>query len=143
METKFKIWIRDERRICRICEFSFNLCCTYISASLFWEILPGHETTNKSIGFPFTNNGTTWQNLDLCLWIQLKYWPNSLVLTFRVEEVAKILKNFTKNVSKAKFISWNDLKYAINASKWKLLANILEIAKNVDLFSALLLLFLH
>ena len=87
-----------------------------LSAPLFWEILPGHETTNKSIGFPFTNNGTIWQNLDLCLWIQLKYWPNSLVLTFRVEEVAKILKNFTKNVSKAKFISWNDLKYAINAS---------------------------
>ena len=87
-----------------------------LSAPLFWEILPGHETTNKSIGFLFTNNGTTWQNLDLCLWIQLKYWPNSLVLTFRVEEVAKILKNFTKNVSKAKFISWNDLKYAINTS---------------------------
>ena len=38
-----------------------------LSASLFWEILPVHETTNKYIGFPLTNNGTTCQNLDLCL----------------------------------------------------------------------------
>ena len=34
--------------------YSLLICRIYISASLFWVILPGHETTNKYIGFPFT-----------------------------------------------------------------------------------------
>ena len=84
--AEFKIRIQDSRLWRQNLRFGFEMrgesvesanlkirsslliCRTYISTSLFWVILPDHETSYKYIGFPFT-----------IITVQLtKYWSTSM-----------------------------------------------------------------
>ena len=112
-----------------ICAFSME--DSFSNHSVFLSLRSGFEIKIREIylrsfGFEIRNssnfaqckiriqNSRKWRQK---LRFVFEMWGDSVesanLKIFRVVEVAKVFKNYTKNVWKAKFISWNDLKYAV------------------------------